>query len=189
MAKRKKEPPRFEGTLSEGFPLTIDVNGFTLKARVERDEEMGPPWIEHDGHGIVSDWTTRDKKPGERILNSDGHGRSRRYYDVQASMDKAEQEGWDAPPYGQGTKRQQAARAVESDFKNLKAWCDDEWYWVGVVIDVRKNGVPIADCAASLWGIGSDGEDYLTEVANDLIEEALQVATAKCKAMIDKLSK
>lgn len=187
MARRKKEPPRFDGTLGEGQPLTIVINGFTLEARVERDEDMGPPWIEHDGHGIVSDWTSRDKKPSERILCRDD--RSRRYYDVKASMDKAEEEGWDAPPYGQGTKRQQAARAVEADFQNLKAWCDDEWRWVGVVIDARKNGVLLADCAASVWGIASNSDEYLTEVANDLVEEALQAATVKCKDMIDKLLK
>jgi hypothetical protein len=36
--------------------------------------------------------TNRDKRPGERILNTDG--RFNRYYDIQASTTKAKVEQW-----------------------------------------------------------------------------------------------
>jgi hypothetical protein len=42
---------------------TIEINGLTFRVTVERDEDMGEPWKEHDGHGVVSNWTTRSKSP------------------------------------------------------------------------------------------------------------------------------
>lgn len=149
----------------------IRVRGFDLVFRVERDDDMGPPWEEHDGHGVVSDWTTRDKRPGERVLAADG--RSKRYYDVQASVEIAKRDGWDAPPYG-GTSGEKAARAVASDFDHLKRWCDDEWYWCCIIVSVSKNGVMLDEYAASLGGVDSDSEDYHVEVANEMIEQAIE---------------
>lgn len=163
-----------------GFDETIRVKGFDLTARIEADEDMGPPWEEHDGHGIVSEWTTRDKMPGERILCSDRY--SRRYYDVQASTEKARKDGWDAPPYG-GTAGQKAARAVERDFEHLRQWCTDQWHWVGVVLSVSRNGVELSEHAASLWGMESTEDEYLLQVANDLIFEAIETGKAERRRM------
>lgn len=150
---------------------TIRVKGFDLTARVEHDPRPGEPWKEHDGHGVVSDWTRRDKAPGERVLCEDRG--NRRYYDVQASMEIAKRDGWDAEPYG-GTAGQKAARAVDADYERMRKWCDDQWHWVGVVISISKNGHTLDNCAASIWGIESDAGDYLVEVANDLIGEAIE---------------
>jgi len=50
----------------------IEHNGRQYIAVIERDDCMREPWREHDGHGAVSDWTSRDKKPGELVLNEDG---------------------------------------------------------------------------------------------------------------------
>lgn len=158
------------------FSDSIDgsLEGFTLTARIEPDTDMGAPWVEHDGHGPVSEWTTRDKLPGERIINEDGN--SRRYYDFKAAIKQAKAEGWDAPPYGKGTKGEQAERAVNADFRFLKAWCDDEWQWVGVIVTASKNGIELGN--ASLWGIESESRDYLLEVAEDLASEAVSEAKA-----------
>lgn len=150
---------------------TIRVKGFDLTCRVEPDQDMGEPWKEHDGHGIVSEWTRRDKMPGERVLCEDRG--SKRYYDVQAMIAIAKKDGWDAPPYG-GTAGQKAARAVDADFERMRLWCTDQWNWVGVVIEVAKKGHVLDRHAASLWGIESDAGDYLVEVANDLISEAVK---------------
>lgn len=87
-------------------------NGTAYLAEVYPDEHMGAPWDEHDGHGPVSDWTTRSKAPGELVLNEDRG--SYRYYDFQEACRIARRDGWDAKPYntGQETKRQQAAKAA-----------------------------------------------------------------------------
>src|SRR3546814_20398123 len=70
----------------------IQIDGFTLTASTVHDDSMGAPWEEHDGHGEVTDWTRRDKAPGELILSDDGG--SKRFYDFQGACEKARAEGW-----------------------------------------------------------------------------------------------
>jgi hypothetical protein len=67
--------------------------------------------------------------------------------------------------------------------KARDAWVKDEWFYCGVVLSVCKNGVSLDKHAASLWGIEANypkncsssdrPNDYLTEVANELLDEAL----------------
>lgn len=90
----------------------------------ERDDAMGPPWTESEGHGMVSDWTSRGKQPGEWVLVQ--AGRSKRYYDAQETLKFALRDGWGEVREGE-TKRQRAARAVKEDFEFLRGWCDYEW--------------------------------------------------------------
>lgn len=149
----------------DGMAWECSRGKWTYTARIVSDEDMGPPWEEHDGHGPVSEWTTRAKRPGERVLNQDGN--SRRYYDFQEAVKIAKRDGW-----GPGSP----SAAAERDFEALRAWCNDEWRWVGVVVSVSYAGVMLSKHAASLWGIecnypGSDNS-YLLEVANELLEEA-----------------
>lgn len=63
-----------------------------IKIEVHHDEHMGEPWKEHDGHGIVSEWVRRDKKPGELVLN-ESRG-SFRYYDFAETLKIARRDGW-----------------------------------------------------------------------------------------------
>jgi hypothetical protein len=163
------------------------VDGFTIRAIVCDDRDSGPPWENEDGHGPVSDWTSREKRPGERTLIQD-HG-SRRFYDFAEAVKIARRDGWGVPIPGGLTKGEIAAAAVESDFKALKAWCNDEWHYVGVRLAVFRAGVPLASHAASLWGIeanypGSDNA-YLQEVANELLPEALDVARKQLAKLCD----
>lgn len=150
--------------------------GFDISFEIIPDDATGAPWEENDGHGDVSEWTTRAKRPGELVLCSD-RGK-RRFYDFAGLVAKALAEGWDAIPYndGQETKGQQAAKAARADFERLRAWCNDEWHWCGVKVSVSRKGTHLG--SASLWGLESDAGDYLTETANDLAEEALDAAKA-----------
>lgn len=151
----------------------VKVDGFTITARLENDDDNEPPWSMCDGHGPVSEWTRRDKLPGERVLCED-HG-SKRYYDFQAAVKEARKDGWDAPPYKTGTKGQQAVRAVEADFEYLRRWCNGDWRYVGVVLSVSRNGFELDRHAASLWGIESEAGEHLVDIANELLEEAVEV--------------
>lgn len=154
-------------------------DGFTLRARIEHDEHTGAPWEEHDGHGPVSDWTRRDKLPGELILCDDG--RQKRFYDFAEACRIALRDGWNAKPYdvpGE-TPRQRAAKAARADYDWLRAWCDDSWNWCGVVVTASRAGVELG--RASLWGIESDAGSYLVETANELAGEALAEAAAKVR--------
>ena len=157
----------------------FDHNGRAYAAKLEHDDCHGAPWGEEDGHGEVSDWTRRDKAPGEMVLSEDRG--SKRFYDYAGACAKALVEGWDAPPYKTGTRREQAARAALADYNCLRRWCDGQWSYVGVIV------APVCDCcdeiqeraAVSLWGIESDAGDYLAEVARDLAEDlAATVAAA-----------
>lgn len=73
----------------------------------------------------------------------------------------------------------------------IKQWRNDEWFFVGVVLSVTHiaTGIELSDHAASLWGTEANfnkrANRYLTQVANELLPEALQVARdalAKLKA-------
>ena len=68
-----------------------------------------------------------------------------------------------------------------------KAYFADDWFYCGVVISVSRNGVDISEHAASLWGIecnypGSNNA-YLSEVASELIDDALSCARDSLNAM------
>jgi len=158
----------------KSFDFTVAGQSFT--ADLVRDESHGAPWDENDGHGVVSDWTTRDKAPGELVLAEDG--RQRRFYDLSGSIALAKRDGWDSAPYGQPgeTPAQKASRAARADFQYLRDWCNDSWFYCGVI--VRKAGA-CSCCAASesLWGVESKG-DYVREVALELAAEMLESVDA-----------
>ena len=65
----------------------------------------------------------------------------------------------------------------------MAAWKNDEWYYCGVILSVALEGITLDRFAASLWGIEANYPDsdnaYLTEVANELLSEALEAAKAE----------
>ena len=148
--------------------FTFTHNGAEYIAELHYDQVHGHPWDEHEGHGPVADWTSRAKYPGELILNSDRG--SYRYYDFQEACRIARKDGWNAPPYDQGTSRQKAARAALADYEYLRRYCNDQWHYCGVVVRLADSCECCGD-SASLWGIESDSDDYLQEVARELADE------------------
>jgi hypothetical protein len=156
----KDEIPEYGGicTLEDGTEIEV---------RVIPDESMGPPWEEYDGHGPVSEWTTRDKHPGELVLARD-RGASR-YYDFSEAVKIARRDGWGTAGRTPGER---AARATLEDFNRLRDWCEDRWSWVGVEVTVRRDGTEESE---SLWGIESDGDywkDVAAELANGILTNA-----------------
>lgn len=150
----------------------FEHEGVRFQFETHHDDSLGPPWKEHDGHGPVSDWTTRAKRPGEMVLNKSPG--SRRYYDFQEAVRIAKRDGWDTPPYQTGTRGDRAHRAALADFHHLRRWCNDQWSWIGVIITlVDDDGNPLPDFRQSLWGIESEAGDYLTEVAHELADEII----------------
>lgn len=125
---------------------------------------MGAPWEEHDGHGVVSDWTTRDKAPEERVLAIDRN--HRRYYDVKATIAKARKEGWGCshPAGHHKTRKEAIACAVDQDFEYCRAWCNDGWEWTAVIVTLEDKDSDYNGETASVSGIDGDhdGGHYLT---------------------------
>lgn len=158
----------------------------TAVVAIVNDDNMGAPWEEHDGHGPVSDWTSREKRPGELELCSDSRGGKKRYYDFAEACRIARRDGWNAEPYNVPgeTPRMRATKAARADFERLQAWCNDQWRWIGVCLfelphdGVERDAERIADKApfgilnhAALWGIESDADACHGEVARELLSE------------------
>lgn len=174
---------------------TFTVRGYTFRVTYERDDDMREPWKENDGHGIISDWTRRDKNPGERVLCEDRG--SRRYYDVQETMKLAKKDGWgcshsryvDSIPnttdktkhhehhvywHGHTTQGAALACAVDEDFENLRAWCADEWEWTCVRVYLK--GTREYETLGGIYGDRDPAPGqthYLTDCAYELAEEIL----------------
>lgn len=149
---------------------TLPHHGKTYRVEWVYDRDAGAPWDNSDCHGIVSDWETRDKLPGELILNQ--NGRSKRFYDFAASVKKARAEGWNTAPYNWKTKGEQAHAAALADFEYLRRWCNDDWHYCGITVTLLDDEGDDTDISASLWGVEDDGycSDHVP-IIQDLIVE------------------
>ena len=151
---------------------TMKYKGYLFTIEVDYDEFQGPPWLHCDGHGPVSDWTTRDKKPSEVVLSSIGGANL--YYDFSMAMKKAKEDRWDAAPYGQGTRGERAERAVRADIKYLRDYIDNVWVYVTLSVTMQGSGY-----TTSLGGVEYDYSEngyWMTEIhlmADELIANKL----------------
>jgi len=168
---------------------TFTHRGYSFRVNLVPDSDHGNPWDEEGGHGPVSDWRSSDDgREGERILATDNSGYHALFYDIAEATRIAERDGWGCPcaasheagidnalsPSGHPlTRAAEIAHAVEADYARLRAWCDDNWYYLGVVVTLLdEEGHPTTE-TESLWGIESDSDDYLVEVAHELAAEIL----------------
>ncbi len=174
----------FGSYVCEGSKITCEADGFTCTATLYSDDNCDAPWERDCGHGPVSDWVRRGKRPGERVLSQDRG--TKRYYDFEDAMKIARRDGRKPGE----TAKAYIARAVEHDFAVLKAWCDDEWRYYGVAVTVSKAGVNLTGrYEHACWGIegnypGGDNS-YFVEVANEQLDEAIEAARAKLAALCD----
>ena len=152
------------------YTYQIEVSGLQFLVEYEPEYFMGEPWKEECGHGPVSDWTTRDKRPGELVLAEDR--KSKRFYDFAAACKIALRDGWDSAPYNTGseTKRQQAAKAARADFERMRGWCNDAWGWCGITVTLLDDDGEKTDTCDSCGGYASDEKEYLAASARDMAE-------------------
>lgn len=162
------------------YTETTVIDGYTVKINCFHDSDMGPPWEEHEGHGPVSKWTQRDKRPGERVLCQERN--NYRFYDFQGAIAQAKSEGWGIGPDEESALEKELGRkpsktetivaAVEHDFKRLKAWCNDEWFWTGYKTEITAPDGTTTE-GDSCWGF--DDEAYMIKdalaIAGGTIEE------------------
>lgn len=168
---------------------TIELNGLTFKVEHIADDCGDAPWDREDGHGPVSGWRKHGddsrgayKRAGERELCDDGRSYGQtRFYDMREALKIAKRDGWglgddELMDLARRLKRDPkpgdiAAESVERDFQRLRAWCADQWGYIGVVVTLLDVDGEETDENESLWGIESDAGDYLDEVANELAGE------------------
>lgn len=141
-----------------GCTETLELSP-TLTARVtlERDDDAGEPWNECDCYGVVSEWTRRDKAPGEMVLCSDRQ--SKRYYDFAASVAIAKRDGWGG--HSGATPGERAHNAVMADYKRLRAWCADDWCYAVAHVELLRDGIVVS-------------EDYLGGIESDYADDPVQ---------------
>lgn len=140
--------------------IIIGGKELTFSVKFEYDRDAGAPWDNADGHGPVTDWVRRDKRPGELVLNS-SHG-DKRYYDFAEACRIALRDRWDAAPYNDGTetKRQQAAKAARADYEYLRGWCANEWEYVGVIVTLLDDEGEETEVTDSLWCVETFGDHH-----------------------------
>lgn len=171
-----------------GQTFDFEHEGKQFRAFIESDDDATPPWDRECGHVDVSEWERRNKAPSEVIINEDRG--SRRFVCIREAIAKATREGWglNGAPLAaleeklgrKPTKREVIAEAVRIDIERMRAWCADEWEYIGVCVCLLDSeGSPIGDkYSAALWGIESDCDDYIQEVARDMASDALREAQA-----------
>lgn len=172
---------------SETFDFTH--HGLSFRAFIEYDHAAEAPWEREDGHAPVSEWTSRDKRPSEVIVSTDR--RSNRFVCIREAHARARAQGWGLGSDDmqalrdtlnrEPTKREVIAHAVKLDIERMRAWCADDWCYVGVCVSLLgPDGQPVGNkYAAACWGIESDCDDYIKEVASDLAWEAVSAARAE----------
>lgn len=161
---------------------TAEVGGLTVTVTAEHDECHGAPWEEEDGHGPVTGWKWRDKRPSERVLCTDRS--AKRFYDFAEAMTIARRDGWGlsdeharALAAKLGKVREEltageiAGAAVERDFAHLAAWCSDQWEYVVICVKLTDADGRELGCD-SLGGVGSCG-DYWRECAAEMANALL----------------
>lgn len=157
---------------------TRDHGAMSFRIEWVYDTHADAPWDREDGHGPVSDWTSDPKAPGQMVLCSDR--RMHRYYEFAEAVKMARRDGWDTKPYGMRKPGERAHAAAMADFKFLRGYIAQDWYYCGIVVTLLDaDGEPDVD--ASLWGI-EDGlpssSEYHEEVIGELINECLSQITA-----------
>jgi len=158
----------------------IELEGNKFRVSIEPDDYCAAPWDRDDGHGPVSEWkhhsfgmgTKPPKAPGEMILVWDRG--AYRTYDFAEAVRIAKRDGWDAAPYdATETPGQKAHKAAMADFNCLRQWCDGQWSYVGVIVELLDDEGDATGETESLWGIESDAGEYLDETAKELAGEIL----------------
>jgi hypothetical protein len=159
-------------------------DGYSIRILIYDDNDGDAPWERSEGHGPVSDWESRDKRPGEWILNSDRG--SKRFYDAAEAIRIAKRDGWGLAPdaitelvtklkkedSSQLTKGEMITEAVRHDFEFLRGWCQDEWHYIGYTAELihedDEGAIEVINkLFASCWGFEStkEGRAYMLEVA------------------------
>lgn len=184
-----KSIPKFDKYACPGDALRWSEGEFDFVAHLQHDQYADPPWENSDMHGPVSGWVPLYCEESGRMHQSWIVSRDRsmvRLYDHHAALKKALKDGWwprDATP--DLMPEQLAERAVFEDFEHLRAWCNDEWFYGAVTVEVYSEGTHLAE--AALHGIdinaGENNDWISTDVLPDLVEQAMGDA----KAQIDRL--
>lgn len=164
----------------------IEKGNRIYRVNFELDDTDESPWERGDGYGIVrksNDGPQGFKTPGERPMNRAGNREYQYWYDWAKTMRLAKSDGWGltdekkaelAKRIGrEPTKGEIIAEAVRLDFEFLSGWVNDQWHYIGVIVtDITDDEDAETEYTYALWGIEDCCEDYMEEVAHELVDQA-----------------
>lgn len=159
----KTASPKFPGSFGkyvcEHDTILATHNGITYSATILRDDDNTPPDLRQDGY-----WPSLDPKTAGYIGPKSKRALAREHKRMQDVLD---------------------------------AWNRDEWFYCGVLIRASFDSIEIERNAASLWGIEANyprdnrnriPNKYLTEVANELLPEAIAAAESRLADIVTKFA-
>ncbi len=121
-----------------------------------------------------------------------------KYDDCRDSPDERQDGFWPSrDPQAAGYVRPENFDAEQAKAeKVMAAWNNDRWWYCGIVIsihvDLLGEEVLLDNFAASLWGIEANYPDsdnsYLTDVANELLDEAQGIADGLVDKIINRIT-
>jgi hypothetical protein len=150
---------------------TFEYKGYTVIIQAHHDEVSGPPWDHQDGHGVVSKWERRNKRPGELVLAGGRHS-ERIFYDLEETTSIAKRDGWGlsdehkkalADRLGHDpTSAEIVAESVQRNFRYLRGWVNGDWFFQGYTTQITAPDGAKSD-GDSCWGF--DDEEYMLSEA------------------------
>jgi hypothetical protein len=172
---------------------TFEHAGAEFRVTHEHDGQNGAPW-EGEGHGAVSEWIRGYVETPRDCWVLVSERGAKRFYNWRETLELAKAESWGMEPAGVAQLAQRLGRtptprdirkaAVRADFEFLQGYCEGAWHYVGVIVELLDKDGEATGEANSLWGIESNADDYLDEVARDLAREITDgIGAAKDCAM------
>jgi hypothetical protein len=157
---------------------TLDLgNGLTAKAVLDYDNGIFGinPWDEHDGNAVIYRvGSGHTKAPNEIYLHKDRHGGI--ICDVVASIAKAKKEAWGLPNREGMTRKQIVAEAVNHNIEHWRGWLHDKWAYLTIGVEISLEDEELS--SAYIGGVESNETDYIHELLNEKLEEALADVSA-----------
>ena len=169
---------RFQPFVCEGDSIACEAQGFEIIAR------------------IVREFRGSENAPGERFPEGRPDAPDQRqdgfwpslYKDAPGLLGEADKDlvrGTKYPPNGH--HRERFAQAQAKAEAVMEAWREGQWFYCGIVLSVALEGVTLEPHAASLWGVEANYPDsdnaYLTEVAQELLPEAVDTGRAAARRL------
>ena len=161
---------RFDSFVCPGDTITCEVDGFTVMAAIV---------LELRGSENAPMERFPEQRPDAPDQRQDGFWPSL-YINDPGFIGEADQKSvqWtDFPPERNGFRERFAKAQAEAEAV-MEAWRKGDWFYCGIVLSVALEGITLVD-QTGIYGVEANypGADnaYLTEVANDLLPEALGV--------------
>jgi hypothetical protein len=154
---------------------SVEIGPYAVDIKQEYDPDPDLSWF-----GAYSD------TPGVDAIDRDttgdrGNSREYRYWNPATTLDEQYRDLHRAG-HAKADAWLKALEYRERDYNRMERFNRGHWAMVGIVATARIGGMVCG--SASLWGIESDGGDYIDEMALEIAGEAAHEADASRDSMI-----